>query len=178
MRRTIYTDLTAAPQIYRLNEALGFSVWSTGMILASAAPFALMPGRAGTRLLPFSDGSDLISAEDAALLAWHEGEGLLPAIMVEDGVAHPLLFRIIRRKGVSFAQLVFAPSRKAAIRNLPTLMRFLVRRGILFATIDADKELCPGAAFFRPGRQRFVRGPVDRDRLDYAFSELVLFGVS
>ncbi len=57
-------------------------------------------------------------------------------------------------------------------------MRFLVRRGILFITIDADKELCPGAAFFRPGRPRFVHGPTDRDRLDYAFSELVLFGVS
>ncbi len=173
----VYTDLTAAPHIHRLNEMVGFSRWNSGMILAAAAPFTAMPGRRGARIASFAEGRTALSADEAALLEWHEGDGHVAAVLMDEA-AHPLLFRLIRRKGVRFAQLIYAPSRKAVVQHMPALMRFLAKRGILFATIDADRDLCPVGAFFRAGRPRFVRGPMDRDRLDYAFSELVLFGVS
>ena len=175
----IYTDLTAAPQIYRLNETVGLSPWNTGMILASAAPFAALPGRRGARVIGLAEAEagGLLEADEAALLDWHRRDGLIAAVLVEEAT-HPLLFRVIRRKGVRFGQLIYAPSRMAVVRNLPQVMRFLARSGVLFVTIDADRAMCPAGAFFRPGRQRFRRGPIDHDRLDYAYSELVLFGVS
>ena len=173
----IYTDLTAVPNIYRLNEKVGLSTWNTGMILASAAPFAAMPSRRGARMIAPDEAGDLLHPLDAEMLDWHQRDGLVAAVLIDEA-AHPLLFRIIRRKGLRFGQLIHAPSRKAVIRNLPTIMRFLARSGIVFITIDADREICPAAAFFRPGRQRFRRGPIGHDRLDYAYSELVLFGVS
>lgn len=123
------------------------------------------------------DARSLLSPLDIEMLDWHERDGLVAAVLVDDA-AHPLLFRVIRRKGIRFGQLIHAPSRKAVISNLPTIMRFLARSGIFFITIDADREMCPAAAFFRPGRQRFRRGPIAHDQLDYAYSELVLFGVS
>jgi uncharacterized protein CbrC (UPF0167 family) len=176
-KAALYTDLTAAPQVAELNRKVGMESWSSGMILASAAPFAVLPGRRGARVLPLVEAAGLIEDHEKALLDWHQREGLIAAVLI-DGAAQPLLFRVISRKGVRFAQLVFAPSRAAVIGNLPTIMRYLARSGLFFVTIDADRAMCPPGAFFRPGRHRFRSGPGDRDGLDYAYSELVLFGVS
>ncbi len=176
-KAAVYTDLTAAPQVAELNRNVGMESWSSGMILASAAPFALLPGPRGAKVLALAEAGGLLRDEDAALLDWHRRGGLVAAVLVDEAV-HPLLFRVIRRKGVRFAQLIFAPSRTAVIRNLPNIMRFLARSGLFFITIDADRAMCPAGAVFRPGRHRFRSGPGDRDGIDYAYSELVLFGVS
>ncbi|WP_377841537.1 hypothetical protein [Bosea sp. UC22_33] len=174
----LVTDLTASESIYRMNAAVGLSPWSNGMILAGILPWAALPARRGTSMLSLAQAAALLGPAEAAMLEWHERDGLIAAVLCEEAGTCPLLFRPIRRKGVRFAQLIFAGSRKAVIRNLPAVMRFLAGRGILFLSIDACREDCPRGAFFRPGRQRFWRGVVDRDRLDYAYSELVLFGVS
>lgn len=174
----LVTDLTASESIYRMNAAAGLSPWSNGMILAGVMPWAALPARRGASVLRLAQAAALLGPAEADMLEWHERDGLIAAVLCEETGTCPLLFRPIRRKGVRFAQLIFAGSRKAVIRNLPTVMRFLAVRGILFLSIDAHREDCPRGAFFRPGRQRFWRGVVDRDRLDYAYSELVLFGVS
>ena len=173
----VYTALTAAPQVHTMIALMDMRPWSTGMILASAAPFAAMPAR-GTRMLSFRDGRSLLSPEEEAMLDWHAADGHIAAVMVEGEGVHPLIFRAIARRGLRFAQLLFAPSRTAVLRNLPAVTRFLARHGAFFVSIDGDQEICPRGAYFRAGRSRFWRGPIDRDRLDYAYSELVLFGVS
>nr|WP_052232313.1 hypothetical protein [Methylobacterium sp. ZNC0032] len=174
----LVTDLTASESIYRMNAAVGLSPWSNGMILAGVLPWAALPARRGSSVLRLAQATAVLGPAEAAMLEWHERDGLIAGVLCEETSTCPLLFRPIRRKGVRFAQLIFAGSRKAVIRNLPAVMRFLAGRGILFLSIDAYREDCPRGAFFRPGRQRFWRGVVDRDRLDYAYSELVLFGVS
>ncbi|WP_306223126.1 hypothetical protein [Bosea beijingensis] len=174
----LVTDLTASESIYRMNAAVGLEPWSNGMILAGILPWAALPARRGARVLLFAQAAALLGPAEAGMLEWHERDGLIAAVLCEDAGTCPLLFRPIRRKGVRFAQLIFAGSRKAVIRNLPTVTRFLAGHGILFLSIDAYREDCPRGAVFRPGRQRFWRGEVDHDRLDYAYSELVLFGVS
>ncbi len=174
----VMTALTAATQIHSMIAAICPLTWSSGMIIASPAPFAAMPASRGTRMLPLHEAAGLMSAQDHAMLAWHAADGHIAGVMIENDAVHPLIFRVITRKGVRFAQLIFAPSRKAVLRNLPAVLRFLIRWRILFVTVDGDRELCPRGAFFRKGRPRFMGGTIDRDRLDYAYSELVLFGVS
>lgn len=174
----LVTDLTASESIYRMNAAVGLSPWSNGMILAGILPWAALPARRGASMLSLAQAAALLSPAEAAMLDRHERDGLIAAVLCEEAGICPLLFRPIRRKGVCFAQLIFAGSRRAVIRNLPAVTRFLAGYGILFLSIDGYREDCPRGAFFRPGRQRFWRGVVDRDRLDYAYSELVLFGVS
>ncbi len=176
-KTALYTDLTAAPHVEELNRKIGMESWSSGMILASAAPFAALPGRSGAQVLPVTEARSFLSDEEAELIDWHRREGMVAAVLIDQS-AHPLLFRVIRRKGARFAQLIFAPSRTAVIRNLPRIMRFLARSGLFFITIDADRAMCPAGAIFRPGRHRFRLGPGNRDAIDYAYSELVLFGVS
>ncbi len=177
-RSVVLTALTAASQVHSMSATIGSSAWSTGMILASAAPFAAMPSARGTRMLAFRDGRSLLGPEDEAMLDWHVADGHIGAILIEGDAVHPLIFRVIARRGVRFAQLIFAPSRTAVLRNLPVVMRFLARHGAFFVSIDGDEEMRPRGAYFRGGRPRFWRGSIDRDRLDYAYSELILFGVS
>ncbi len=177
-RSTMFTALTSAPQVHRLLALLDMSDWSTGMILASAAPFAAMPTGRRTRLLPFREGRALLGAHDEAMLEWHAADGHIAAVLIEDEAVHPLIFRILPRRGLRFAQLIFAPSRTVVLRNLPAVMRMLARHGAFFVSIDGDREMCPRGAYFRIGRPRFWRGAIERDRLDYAYSEFVLFGVS
>lgn len=174
----LVSDLTASEPIYRMNAAAGLTPWSNGMILASALPWAGLPTRRGARVLSLAQAAAQIDPAEAGLLEWHERDGLIAAVLHEETGACPLLFRPIRRKGLRFAQVILAGSRKAVTRNLPAVTRFLAGRGIMFLSIDAHREDCPPGAIFRPGRQRFWRGVVERDRLDYAYSELVLFGVS
>jgi hypothetical protein len=177
-RSVVLTALTAASQVHSMSATIGGSYWSTGMILASAAPFAALPGARATLMLPFRHGRSMLSPEDEAILDWHAADGHVAAVLVDGDVAHPLIFRVLSRRGLRFAQLIFAPSRTAVLSNLPIVTRFLARHGAFVLSIDGDREMCPRGAYFRVGRPRFWRGPIERDRLDYAYSELVLFGVS
>lgn len=174
----LVTDLTASESIYRMNGAVGLEPWSNGMILAGTLPWAALPARRGASILRLARAAALLHPAEVDMLEWHERDGLLAAVLCEEAGTCPLLFRPIRRKGLRFAQVIFAGSRKAVIRNLPVVTRFLAGHGIMFLLIDGHREDCPRGAFFRPGRQRFWRGAVDRDRLDYAYSELVLLGLS
>lgn len=173
---SVFTDLTASPEVDRINGALGFRDWSDGMLIAAAAPWAAKRSPEAVRLVDLDDAqARLLEDAEHEMLARHRAVGCLPAIMCQpDGVA-ALLFRLIRRKGLVFAQLLYAESRQKVITHLPAVMRFLLGRGVFLLSIDAVRSQCPPGTFFRPGQRRFFKGPIERDRLDYACSELVIF---
>jgi len=174
----VYTDLTPSPEVDRINMALGFQPWSDGMLIAAAAPWAAMRSREPVEIKGFgAAGAELSSPEDRLMLEKHGAIGCLAALIRTPGGTSPLLFRRIRRKGVLFAQLIYAQSRRMVIACLPAVMRFLLARGIVLLTIDVTRDLCPPGAIFRPGRRRFFKGALDPDRLDYAYSEIVALGI-
>lgn len=174
----LVTDLTAAESIYRMNTAAGLSAWSSGMVLAGALPWLARRAARGASVRDFTGPVAGLPGWEADLLGWHQRDGCLAAVLHLDDAAVPLLFRPIRRRGVRFAQLIYASDRQLVLAHLPALMRFLVRKRLFFVAIDGQPEMCPSGAYFRPGRRRFWRGPCDVARLDYAYSELVLLGVS
>lgn len=177
-QQALVTDLTAAESIYRMNTAAGLSEWSNGMILAGALPWAASRAQGGVSVREFSTAIAQLPGWESDLLDWHQRDGCIAAVLDLDHAAVPLLFRIIRRRGVRFAQLIYTPDRHLVLAHLPAIMRFLVRKRLFFIAIDGCPEMCPPGAWFRPGRRRFWRGPCDAVRLDYAYSELVLLGVS
>lgn len=175
----LVTDLTAAESIYRMNAAAGLSPWSSGMVLAGPLPWLAKPVSRGVQIRDLAAAATLLPPWEADLLEWHRRDGCLAAVLCLPDRALPLLFRVIRRRGVRFAQLIYAPDRQRVLEHLPAVMRFLVKNRLFFVAIDAHREICPAGALFRAGRQRFWRGPGDSvTRLDYAYSELVLLGVS
>lgn len=177
-QQALVTDLTAAESIYRMNTAAGLSEWSNGMMLAGALPWVARRPQRSVSIRDFTAPAADLPGWETDLLDWHQRDGCLAAMLDLDHAAVPLLFRIIRRRGVRFAQLIYTPDRQLVLAHLPTIMRFLVRKRLFFIAIDGRPEMCPAGAWFRPGRRRFWRGPCDAARLDYAYSELVLLGVS
>jgi hypothetical protein len=174
----VITDLTPLPHLYKLNTELGLSVWSAGKIIASTMPWAILPGRRGIKVLGAAEAKTLVSNADTDLLGWHDRNGCIAAVLCDDHMAVPLVFRSIYRRGIHLAQLIYAESRKTVINHLPSIMRFLAGRGIFLLSVDALREDCPRGAYFRPGPHRFWKGPIKRDRLDYAYSELVVFDLA
>ncbi|GJD93961.1 hypothetical protein OCOJLMKI_1159 [Methylobacterium iners] len=176
--RSVFTDLTPSPEVDRINVAVGFRDWSDGMLIAAAVPWAAKRSPNEVRLVELDDprARDL-GAQEREMLARHRAVGCLAAILCQPHGVAALLFRLIRRRGIVFAQLLYAESRRMVIEHLPAVMRFLLARGVLLLSIDATRAQCPSGTFFRPGRRRFCKGPIDPDRLDYACSELVAFGI-
>jgi hypothetical protein len=173
---SLYTDLTPSHGVARINPQLGFELWNDGMMIAGSLPWAAMP--AGTaEVLPFDAGSDAgLHPQDRDLLAWHADRGCMAALLNDADRSQPLLFRMIRRKGVPFAHLIYAESRIAVTQNLAPIMRYLLARGVFLLCVDAIKSDCPLGTKFWPTRKTFWKGEMRRDRIDYAYSELVLLG--
>ena len=119
----------------------------------------------------------MLDAGQRAIAERHLELGCIAAVIETPEGASPLILRAIRRRGLEVGQVIFAASRAAVIRALPSLMRFLIRRGMPVAWIDAPAGLCPAGAHFRAGQKRFHTGGLPADRLDYAYSEFVIFGV-
>lgn len=169
---TVFTDLTPSPAVDRINAALGFARWTEGTML-DVLPWSAL-GPVGTaEVVPFPQGAGDLAPETRALLEAHRAEGCLAAILCRPEGASPLLFRRSRSMGVPVAQLVLAESRRAVIAHRAAVARFLLARGVAALTVDADRAECPPGTAFRPGRARWLKGPMERDRVDYAASELV-----
>lgn len=171
----VFTDLTPSHAVERINPALGFAPWNEGQVITFLPPWGALRARAAVEVTAFEDArAALTRPGDYDLLERHAAMGCIAAVLREPGGASPLLFRVRRRKGFRVAQLVYAESRLTVLAHRTAIARFLVARGILVLSVDADRADCPRGSFFRQGRRRFLKGPLDRDRLDYAFSELVL----
>jgi hypothetical protein len=175
---SLYTDLSPSHEVARLNPHFGFKLWNDGMMIAAILPWAAMPTRSGVDVFPFdSNQGPILQPQDRELLAWHAAKGCIAMVLCEDGRSQPLLFRMIRRKGMPFAHLIYAESRIAVTRNLAPIMRCLLARGIFLLCVDAIKSDCPLGMHYRPTRKSFWKGEMQRDRIDYAYSELVLLGL-
>lgn len=174
---SLFIDLLPSHAVAQLNPHFGFKLWNDGMMIVASLPWAAMPTRPGVKIVAFDDNSGpALQPQDRHLLAWHASKGCLAAILCEDDRSQPLLFRMIRRKGMPFAHLIYADSRIAVTRNLAPIMRYLLARGIFMLCIDAIRSDCPLGTLFWRTRKNFWKGEMQRDRIDYAYSELVLLG--
>lgn len=175
---TVFTDLRASPAVARINAALGFRIWSEGELLGFLGQWGAMPSRSGGEVLALDKAGALLPEDERRLLDHHAGQGCIAAVLCTPDRAAPLLFRPIRRKGVPTVQLVYAESRRAVIEQRRALSRFLLARGALVLSVDAHREDRVPGTIFRRTCTRFWKGPIERDRLDYAHSELTVFGSS
>lgn len=172
------TDLSPSDSVAELNATLDFSPWNEGMILAASLPWAALPKPSRWSIAAYEPRTrGMLDDEQAAMVEAHLELGCLAAILAGPDGASPLIMRVVRRRGLRVADVLFAQSRHSLIKALPALMRFLLARGVCLAAIDGTRDLCPTGAHFRRGQRRFFKGGMPRDRLDYAFSELILLGI-
>ena len=90
--------------------------------------------------------------------------------------AVPVVFTCKRHKGIPTARLVYCPSKALVIQNMGVIARFLLRRGVCFLRMPANRsDRVAGGQFSRRASATYCRGTVDAERIDHAYSEFVFF---
>lgn len=170
----LFTDLTPIPAIREMLPRLDFRPWNEGVLAASLPQIAGM-WRKGARVVTLDripDGALL--ENERKLLEDHEELGCISCAIQSGGQFHPLVLQKKMHKGVPCARVIYAPSRKFLVRHLANVLGFLLRKGIFVIFVECDADECPaGTVFFRRSI-KFFKGEIDRDVIDFAYSEMVL----
>lgn len=175
-RDAIYTDLSASPRMSRVLHALQFSEWNQGL-LAASLPQTMFAWRRGARVYGLDDApAGALTDADRRMLEDHARMGCIVCVLIDRGVYHPLIFLRRVRRGIPFARLIYAPSRRAVIASLPNILYFLLRSKVALVVMESDRDECPRYCFFFKDRARkFYKGNFDSDRIDFAYSEAIFF---
>lgn len=181
-RTPVYTNLTPLPAVLSMVERLGFTRWNEGVII-STWPWTWSSPASGS-VVPFRRiPADALEPTERTLLADHERMGCVSAALDDGSDIHPLVFfptrlrRSTRYRRVPVGHLIYARNRKTVLSNLRPITSFLLRRGLPLFAMDGDERECQRGAIFRPWGPKAFRGPLTRDRIDFAYSELVYFNL-
>jgi hypothetical protein len=171
----VYTDLSPSLETSIINERLGFSLVSRGVLLFFLPWSALWP-RSDARVVPFDlIPSGALGSAQHELLAHHQELGCISAALQLGDGYHPLILHTPRRKSFRVARLLFGESRRQINGNMAAIARFLMRRGIMFLTMHADlDDDARGAIVWNQFAPVQVKGEWHRGGVDQAYSELAL----
>jgi hypothetical protein len=176
-----YVNISPARHTWSIVEAQGFKHYSGGQFLALAALGAAGPGVKLHLVEGGASDRPQLAIPEASLLSTHAGYGCLSVICETPDGSFPFVFLPLRaRKGplrLPSALLVYCRDMMDFTRFAGPLGRFLLKRGILFVTLDANGPIEGLIGVYRESRGRkYYRGPEAPRLGDLAFTELVLFG--
>jgi hypothetical protein len=175
---TIFTDLTPTPAVIRINEALGFRCWNEGYMILVLPWFGWASRGEGTVLPLHKLPSGALNDSVRQMIEDHAGMGAIVGVLSDQSATLPLIFYRIRLTGLPAVCLAYADNRAQVLSNLSAVARFLLSEGHVLLRIDGNQADCPRGVPFRRARgQRFLRGQLDQNRVDYAYSEHVLLHV-
>lgn len=171
----VFTDLTPAPAVRQLLSVMDFKPWNEGLLVASL-PQTLPSWRKEAVVLRLDQlPPDALSDADRSLLEDHARFGCIVCVLHDGQTYHPLVFQRRVRWLMPIARIVYAPSRKAVIKHLANILYFLNKSGLLFIAVECDKAQCPPFCFFYDRSVKYYKGNLETDKVDYAYSEMVLF---
>lgn len=170
-----YFNISPAPHTWPILERQGFSQFAAGRTVAVPA---LSRSSSGVRVQEVMPGVcpalDLAQSEIDVLMH-HKSYGCLSLICEVDGVRHPFVFGLDRRRRLLwFADLVYC-------RNIGEFTRFAgpigrsARRGYVLVRFDLNGPTSGIVSQYRGGRPKYRKGD-GIDLGDVAYSEQVMFG--
>jgi hypothetical protein len=179
-----YVNISPATHTWPIIEAHGFRCYSNGQFLAVAA---LSATEAGVRVIEVQASAggnpmeDPTSLPERKLLLDHAGYGCTCVVCRAADGDHPFVFVPIGlEKGpleLPGAQLVYCRSIGEFVRFAGILGRFLLRRGMLFVSIDSNGPVGGLIGVYRASRGRkYYKGPRPPRLGDLAYTEIVIFG--
>ncbi len=180
-KEVTYLNISPAEHTWSTVEAQGFRRYSEGQFLALAALARSVPGAELTEIRGGQPAQALVGLPEAELLAVHAGYGCVSLVCTTPEGKFPFVFLPFRpkrgRARVPCAQLVYCRDIKDFVRFAGPLGRFLLRRGLLLVTLDANGPIDGLIGTFRKSwGPKYHKGP-DLPRLgDLAYTELVVFG--
>ncbi|OCI93877.1 hypothetical protein A6U86_17615 [Rhizobium sp. AC27/96] len=178
-KNVIYFNVSPAPGTEKVNEALGFRRYSEGQlaflpILSSVKhPYRVLEARSD---LP---EMSMLSEGDRDILLKHAALECRSLICVGEGKAYPFVFKTRRifHGIVPCSQVIYCRSLEELSQCAGVLGRYLLRKGMLLAIVDANAPV-PGLTgrYFAGSGAKYFRGPKPPPLGDLTFTELVIFG--
>ncbi len=171
-----YLNLTPTAHTLRVIEALRFSCFAAGAMLATPL---ISPGAPGARLIRFDREAPegrALSAWERAMLEDHARLGLDALIGVLDGAATPFVLKIwpLWRRLPPAAELIYARSESDVAAFARALGRHCQKKGRWRLIVGANGPIDGLAGRFRAGyHPRYVRGPCTPATTDLAYTELI-----
>jgi hypothetical protein len=174
-----FTDLTPVPAVVRVSTALGFRIAAEHAALIPLPLHLLSSGR-HVEAVAFGPCSHVPAMPEPLLkmVADHQALGCDVFLLSAGESWSPLILQRRRSRGIPYADVIYG-DRQALIQCLPVLARQLLARGIALLSLDLETTaLAPRRAIRMSRNPRLVKGKVQPNRIDYAYSELVLFALT
>lgn len=170
-----YTDFTASPETFKLNERLGFQLVSKSILLFPL-PWTAVASRSCARMLKLSDvPADALPQSTRLIMKDHEALGCIITVMFVDGKYHPLVFVAAKTKGLPSARLIYCENISVAVKNTDIIAKFLLGHGKLFLTMPATvDEKARGGIILKKFAPTQVKGEWKPDYVNQTYSELVI----
>jgi hypothetical protein len=170
----VFTDLTPSLAAQQINPRLGFDILNEGF---QVFPLLWTALRARKRARVISVDQARLPNEVRATLDRHARLGCVVAVLQDGADHHPLIFSRMTRRQLRGARVILTDSKKLIVDNLAVISRFLLRNGMLFLLMDANRaDAAAGAGIARWSAPTYVKGAADRNRIDHTYSELIFFG--
>ncbi|WP_137135395.1 hypothetical protein [Rhizobium sp. FKY42] len=170
-----YTDLTASATMREINRRLGFIDHCEGMIIVATPAASLQSAPSGIRLLSLEEGEAeplSLALQHRQVLEDHRALGCAAYVVVEAGIAHPLILAPTSRKGIPGMRVLLARDRALLRSVLGPLSRSLVLAGKTYLEFEGTEADVPTGGLFRP-----LVAPVQSTRkhavdiIDHTYSE-------
>jgi hypothetical protein len=172
-QQSTYTDLTPSPSVLQMIDRLRFTTWNEGLMLTS---WPLLPKPVGrpSELVQLDElPAGALAEQELRILEDHAALGCTAGALYDGEAFAPLVLHPTRIWRLPAGRVLYARSREQVLSQLRPIAKFAWHNGMPLLALDVDRNDCgPGRFFWSRGIKAF-RGTIPRDRIDYAYSELV-----
>jgi hypothetical protein len=170
----VFTDLTPSLAAQQINPRLGFDILNEGF---QVFPLLWTALRARQQARVISVDEAKLPNEARATIDQHARLRCVVAVLQDGADHHPLIFSRMTRRKLPGARVILTDSKKLIVDHLAVISRFLLRNGMLFLVMDANRaDAAAGGSIARWSAPTYVKGAADRNRIDHTYSELIFFG--
>lgn len=174
-KKMIYTDLTPLDSVEEILKKFQWNQFNGGIaFFSSLQGFAFWNRKA--RVVDFDPAASYdLPLYEHGLLADHAKIGCLTAILHLDDGVHPLVFARQSYRFIPYIGLVYARDKAVVLKHMPSISRYLLKRGHFLTGVDCFQDEMPFGGFFLDRRNtvKYHTGPSDQKGIDQAYSELV-----
>jgi hypothetical protein len=175
-KNVTYCNVTPDRHTLPILEAKGYVRYCNGQFLAlPALSFGSSDARVKLVATDQPPDENLPPAE-MELLSTHAGYGCISVTCTSAGRTYPFVFVPRQKLGfIPFVRLIYCRDVAEFVRSAQPLGRFLAKRHLLLAILDANGPIRGLVGRYFGGHPKYFKGP-DQPRLgDLAYSELAMF---
>lgn len=175
---TTFTDFTPSPEVVALNKKLGFKTFTAKLALV-ILPFAAMGRATSDTILPLGrEPAGAFSETQWHSINAHLDMGCMAFSVKRDGVCHPVILDVIRRKTVPIARVLHVSDCRLVTDNIGPIARLLLKRGLpLMSILIPQGDKAKYALTWKSDHCYQVKGNWPDVAIDELFSERVFLNV-